>query len=165
MDCWSVVAPASTFGDTNLWCHPRQAQRSACLTRRRSELRAPAPSAPAIPTSGLFDADPSALAAWFTKEKGPPKKAFQISSLFWLPDLGSNQGPTTTSRPTPDSVNPRANFERTQETAAMIRACKGNGTLTSARPSSSATSFQATSRSASISAASLWRASANAVST
>ncbi len=28
-----------------------------------------------------------------TKEKGLPKKAFQINSLFWLPDLGSNQGP------------------------------------------------------------------------
>ena len=28
-----------------------------------------------------------------TKEKGPPKKAFQINILFWLPDLGSNQGP------------------------------------------------------------------------
>jgi len=26
------------------------------------------------------------------KEKGLPKKAFQINSLFWLPDLGSNQG-------------------------------------------------------------------------
>ena len=28
-----------------------------------------------------------------TKEKGPPKKAFQINNIFWLPDLGSNQGP------------------------------------------------------------------------
>lgn len=25
-----------------------------------------------------------------TKEKGPPKKAFQINNIFWLPDLGSN---------------------------------------------------------------------------
>ena len=28
-----------------------------------------------------------------TKEKGLPKKAFQINNIFWLPDLGSNQGP------------------------------------------------------------------------
>jgi hypothetical protein len=29
-----------------------------------------------------------------TKEKGLPKKAFQINSLFWLPDLGSNLRPS-----------------------------------------------------------------------
>ncbi len=28
-----------------------------------------------------------------TKEKGLPKKAFQINCLYWLPNLGSNQGP------------------------------------------------------------------------
>jgi hypothetical protein len=27
------------------------------------------------------------------KQKGLPKKAFQINYLFWLPDLDSNQGP------------------------------------------------------------------------
>ena len=28
-----------------------------------------------------------------TNDKGLPTKAFQLNSLFWLPDLGSNQGP------------------------------------------------------------------------
>ncbi len=28
------------------------------------------------------------------KDKGLPKKAFEINYLTWLPDLGSNQGPT-----------------------------------------------------------------------
>ena len=28
------------------------------------------------------------------KNKGLPKKAFEINNVFWLLDLGSNQGPT-----------------------------------------------------------------------
>jgi len=27
-------------------------------------------------------------------DKGFPKKAFEINTIFWLLDLGSNQGPT-----------------------------------------------------------------------
>jgi hypothetical protein len=55
--------------------------------RRRCVRRLPDPVASAITCAINPGSDPG-------KDKGLPKKAFEINYLTWLPDLGSNQGPT-----------------------------------------------------------------------